>query len=231
MHRASIHWRKASLCFLVYVVVQAVCASEAEEFDCTDRSNGDYEDPKSACASHYYSCFASTTLKRHCPKGLVYNPRLKRCDWRESVPGCGGANPDRRKPHFECPQRDGLFAVQDCSPQYWRCSGGEPVKMACAEGQAFDGRSKKCAAIGNVLACNLKIQQEVPKVRQEAPNDKRQAADVSKAAKQEIKKSGHRNEGRSGMIWISLANCHLPELSLLLYAVSAIFVSDSDSPE
>lgn len=51
---------------------------------CTDKFDGFFEDPNNCTV--FYQCLKGKATKRHCLKGMVFNPLLKTCDIPQDFP-------------------------------------------------------------------------------------------------------------------------------------------------
>ena len=84
-----------------------------DENFCVAKFDGFYEDPNN-CTS-FYQCLNGRATKRHCLKGMVFNPALKSCDTPESFPcrtteSTGAAQSEASKPEVKPSHRQGMDA-------------------------------------------------------------------------------------------------------------------------
>ena len=49
-------------------------------FSCTEVGDGFYPDPSADC-SKYIECHDGVMSSRSCAAGLLFNPKIKTCDW------------------------------------------------------------------------------------------------------------------------------------------------------
>ena len=55
-----------------------------EESFCNDKFDGFFDDPNNCTV--FYQCLKGKATKRHCLKGMVFNPLLKTCDTPQDFP-------------------------------------------------------------------------------------------------------------------------------------------------
>ncbi|KAM3727042.1 Chitin-binding domain protein [Dirofilaria immitis] len=130
----------------------------------------------SPCGSGYYHCWHGATSFAKCAYGLVFNPSLKRCDFRENVLGCRQYKdiPDKiQKPingseiisikgdMSRCQNLSDGFYVDGCSRIYYGCANGGTFFMNCPWNLAFDSHSGTCEEPDNVEACRYTSNEEM----------------------------------------------------------------------
>ena len=53
-------------------------------FSCTEVGDGSYPDPSADC-NKYIECREGVMSSRSCAAGLLFNPKIKTCDWSANV--------------------------------------------------------------------------------------------------------------------------------------------------
>ncbi|VDK72338.1 unnamed protein product, partial [Onchocerca ochengi] len=130
----------------------------------------------SPCGSGYYHCWHGATSFAKCAFGLVFNPFLKRCDFRENVPNCRQYNDtsDKIRKSIDRPMIMSIegdmsrclnlsngFYVDGCSKVYYGCANGKTFYMSCPWNFAFNSRSGTCDEPNNVEACRITSSREL----------------------------------------------------------------------
>lgn len=57
-------------------------------FNCSDKADGDYQDPNNNCTGHYYVCSRRLCFNFYCDTPLVYDPTNDECVNQSDWPAC-----------------------------------------------------------------------------------------------------------------------------------------------
>ncbi|XP_013774373.1 uncharacterized protein LOC106459308 [Limulus polyphemus] len=101
--------------------------------------------------SKFYHCSNGIAYVKNCPASLLFNPRLKVCDWPWNVNDCGvdlvpdpdpicEVNLDIKCPSCACRVPD----PRDCGSFYECTSDGKPCKKICPAGLKFNAIKMTC---------------------------------------------------------------------------------------
>ncbi|RWS07149.1 Chitin binding Peritrophin-A domain containing protein 8-like protein, partial [Dinothrombium tinctorium] len=98
------------------------------------------------CSIHYSECLWGIPERKFCkPDGLVYDDRIKGCNWPDEV-GCSGENIIG----FKCPHEDKQNRFYPYPRYYYSqnalvtCVNNQPRLIHCKEDQFVDGASMTC---------------------------------------------------------------------------------------
>lgn len=97
--------------------------------------------PKSC--RHYFECNGKYAIERLCAEGYAFNEDGQRCDPQDEI-DC-----------IKCPETGfQILADPKNCHHFYKCSGGERIKMTCPAGQRFDRELAACKPRAEVR-CNV----------------------------------------------------------------------------
>ncbi|GMT04699.1 hypothetical protein PENTCL1PPCAC_26873, partial [Pristionchus entomophagus] len=135
---------------------------------CTGQKNGFFGE---GCNAFFYSCLNGAAYKMACPTGLFYDLELESCQYKDTVPNCGGRRPDVAATpspvldslppapisNAQCNGKvDGTYAAADCSQYIIFCQSGLVRKEACQPGLFFNEANGMCDYRENVAKCSAR---------------------------------------------------------------------------
>lgn len=142
------------------------------DFDCRQKDDGYYANPKDKCSSSYYACVGGLAREMRCAGGdLVYEPSSGNCERRQESLRCTGVRkttlpPTTRRPAptpaklpIDCSKLDdGWYPdpLNKCSHAFYSCSNGIGSRFDCPGNMHFDKDSKQCASFQDVFDCSGK---------------------------------------------------------------------------
>ncbi|CAG9529938.1 unnamed protein product [Cercopithifilaria johnstoni] len=151
------------------------------KFDCTGMDDGVYVD---GCSNVFWFCNSETASLSKCPKDLYFSINKLRCDFKETIPACGGIDHDEMKsisyqeknfrksrqnwkeqitdkmlkPHQKqdiCEKRkDGKYAIGKCYDRFLFCVGGKSLVVKCHYGQLYSSDYQQCTDPRNLPFCS-----------------------------------------------------------------------------
>uniref|UniRef100_A0A915IPL8 Chitin-binding type-2 domain-containing protein n=1 Tax=Romanomermis culicivorax TaxID=13658 RepID=A0A915IPL8_ROMCU len=153
-----------------YVPVENEPASRRPQvYDCSDKLDGLYANPESACSNFYYVCSNKVSDILFCADGLFFDSENNGCDRYVNVFACSGLRPRTvtpAAPHepvtfapidFDCTGKaDGDYADhrEACSSIYYTCFGGIGQMSECpATNLVFDPELDLCEVREKVPVC------------------------------------------------------------------------------
>jgi hypothetical protein len=139
------------------------------DFDCRNKDDGYYADPKNKCSSKWYACVGGLARRLECSSSdLVWEPDTNACERRQDSFRCTGirkttlpTTPRRPPPPpvklpIDCSKSDdGWFPdpLKKCSHIFYSCSNGIGARFECPGNMYFDKDASMCEAFHDVEAC------------------------------------------------------------------------------
>ncbi|GMR43690.1 hypothetical protein PMAYCL1PPCAC_13885, partial [Pristionchus mayeri] len=124
--------------FFVAALCRWALAVEYDPPDCSERADGHYG---GNCLSKFHTCRAGHVITSHCPHGLYFDRRNKRCDYPSTIDGCHHLKNELEAPDFDCDGlRNGPYSLPNtiCSPTYVICHNEVASTRACPNYTVFD---------------------------------------------------------------------------------------------
>ncbi|XP_023319940.1 protein obstructor-E [Eurytemora carolleeae] len=112
------------------------------------RQNGYYPDPDPAVCDSFFFCTEGKANPLTCSSGLVFDPSLGSCGWKDAVKRVGCEAKDKAK--SGCPDKGGSpheytrYANPDDCESFFLCIGGITRPSGCEKGKVFDPETFTC---------------------------------------------------------------------------------------
>ncbi|KAK0394392.1 hypothetical protein QR680_000712 [Steinernema hermaphroditum] len=125
---------------------------------CQNRPNGLY--PANQCVNFFYKCDNRVSFKMFCTATLFFDPELKHCLPKQTIPACGGTRPppvqvpqDPQVDQFCRGKVEGTYDALGCNSFYYICSRQGNRKIVCPSGFFRDHELGICEAKAYVPNC------------------------------------------------------------------------------
>lgn len=139
------------------------------DFDCREKADGYYADPKDKCSSKYYACVGGLARELSCGASeLVFEPESMACERRQDSFRCTGIRkttlpstprrpvPTPEKLPIDCSKLDDGWhpdPEKKCSHIFYSCSNGMGSRFICPGNMYYDVETGRCQAWLDVMAC------------------------------------------------------------------------------
>lgn len=109
--------------------------------------------PHETKCEYYYLCTDGEKTLRQCSRGLVFNPEIRTCDFRENV-NCEGITLTTKTLPQECPSKgSGRRLPHECQcDRFYECHDGDKILRTCPKGLHYD-RVRMVCDVPSVVKC------------------------------------------------------------------------------